>query len=385
MPMASASFRQLALFPVDSRKYEKVGSLPLRKFSRKIPDDGGRTAMWLYPGEFSRSPELIKQLLLYFDGGVATIGASWDRTEVLRACPWLAEPLANEGLLHVIDHHQIYGSDELFAGYDEDETTIWGWYTTRLCLLEDAMEGAPEVFPRYVSRGKTQEARLKRGSVCADIDLASTVAGKYLGNGVQIAPVTAQEKIAALYAAHNAQRPPTKYRHPEVPLKTLNPVISNIVLRDLACVDLDLSRVPLPDILQFRREFGTAFARYSSDVRRFALELLQLPPGEQSKALKERHIELQDRRADLGRDARSRLRVGVASILSFLAGIASVAEHAPITGVLTVASAAASVSTAGSCLVWSTYLADASSRFPRTAKARPDHSPAWGRAIGAVS
>jgi hypothetical protein len=276
--------------------------------------------MWLYPGDFSRKFELIKELLLYFDGDVATLGAQWDLPDMrsewtLSKCPWLAEALVKAGLLHFLDYHQVYGPDELYEGYAENVTAglppdeiVWGWYSARLEIIEAAMDGDSGALADYARGAITDKARLKRCSDGADIGLVHEVAGRYLDNGIQIVPVTDKNKMVNLYAACKSEWQGWR-KALQVDRGDLYATSSNVVVQDLACVDLDLSKVPLSDILQFRQEFGKAFACYSSDVRNFALSLLHLPPEERTRSLAERRGELQDRRADLGRDARNRLEL----------------------------------------------------------------------------
>jgi hypothetical protein len=76
---------------------------------------------------------------------------------------------------------------------------------------------------------------------------------------------------------------------------------AKIVVSDLAQVGIDLSAVPLDEVLGFRAEYGSEYRRYSSDVRRFALELSLMGTADQDSALTERRQELEDRAEQLRR------------------------------------------------------------------------------------
>jgi hypothetical protein len=76
---------------------------------------------------------------------------------------------------------------------------------------------------------------------------------------------------------------------------------AKIVVGDLAQVGVDLSAVPLDEVLGFRADYGAEYRRYSGDVRRFALELSLMGGADQRSALMERREELKDRAERLRR------------------------------------------------------------------------------------
>jgi len=76
---------------------------------------------------------------------------------------------------------------------------------------------------------------------------------------------------------------------------------AKVVVGDLAQVGVDLSAVPLDEVLGFRVEYGNEYRRYSSDVRRFALELSLMDEADRHSALTERREELEDRAEQLRR------------------------------------------------------------------------------------
>jgi hypothetical protein len=300
------------LFRAGRRSRPFTASTQLRRLStRDWTQHDSPTALWLYPGDYAGAPELVKQLLLYFDGGVATLAGATEKDDIALRCPWLGVPLAEAGLLHLVDG-------------------------------------------RSVSRARPNEPiTASVPGQRADVLTACAVAGRHLGNGVQVRPVSRNQSAARLFASSQSER---RGRPAGLAARRETSDKSRVVLSDLASVDLDLSRVPLNDIIAFREEHGRYFARYSADVRRFSLELLTLTPPELLSTLRERRAELIDRQDDLGRQGRHAFRVGGARLFSLMAGIAAIAEGAPVSAALSMASAAVAPPDETYAHHWTTYV-----------------------------
>ena len=339
---------------------------PLRGFADSVPPEGGPTAAWLYPGTVVTQPELVKQLLLYFPAGVATMAGVDDRQSLLDECPWLAEPLADEGLLHFLDYHAVYGADDLYElpeglGDDTPDSLV-PRDSALFAILESARQGYSDVLADFTRRGGPAD-EWRRASAGADITATMEVAGRYLEHGIQLAPLTDQPDLARLFMRYGAEVL-VPQAGPTVDRGHLRSTVSTVVLDDLASVAVDLTSVPLPDILDFRREYGRHYAEYSSEVRRFALELLSYPEDERARSLHDRRESLRDLHDDLGRHARRSFKVGFGRLLSLAAGAAGIAEGSVVSGALSFASAAVTEDRRPSVPSWATYLAMAKDRFP---------------------
>jgi hypothetical protein len=82
------------------------------------------------------------------------------------------------------------------------------------------------------------------------------------------------------------------------------PSAGHVVSLDLATVGVDLSAVPIGEVLAFRAEHFDAHRQYARAVRRFVRELSLLAPGERDQALDDRESELTELAAQLRKTAR---------------------------------------------------------------------------------
>ncbi len=82
------------------------------------------------------------------------------------------------------------------------------------------------------------------------------------------------------------------------------PSAGHVVALDLATVGVDLSAVPIDEVLGFRAEHLAAHRQYARAVRRFVRELSLLPSGERDAALDDRETELTELAAQLRKTAR---------------------------------------------------------------------------------
>ena len=82
------------------------------------------------------------------------------------------------------------------------------------------------------------------------------------------------------------------------------PSAGNVVSLDLTTVGVDMSAVPIDEVLGFRAEHHRAYRQYARAVRRFVRELSLLAPGERDMALDDRDAELTELAAQLRKTAR---------------------------------------------------------------------------------
>lgn len=100
------------------------------------------------------------------------------------------------------------------------------------------------------------------------------------------------------------------------------PSEGHVLTFDLEQISLDLSAVPIPDLLDFRHRHGAGFRAYSAQLRRFVFELSTLEGEDQRIALAHRRDELADEADRLKRLARTWWRRPAASVLVGLVGAA---------------------------------------------------------------
>ena len=99
------------------------------------------------------------------------------------------------------------------------------------------------------------------------------------------------------------------------------PFTPSVVTLDLQAVGLDLSTVPLPEILEYRRQHRR---RYRNNLRSFVTELSLQPQDIRDALLEDRELELSELAASLRREARSAWRRS-ATVVPFLLGISGAA------------------------------------------------------------
>ena len=163
-----------------------------------------------------------------------------------------------------------------------------------------------------------------------------------VSSGVQLAPVALGPTAARLFSDYSKEYLTDDQiirRHPTIDPSLLQSRQAEIVFDDFLTLNIDFSRVPVSDLLDFRAEQGPAFAAYNSEVRKLATHLILLPNDHGLRALKERAEWLRYERDRLMRESRSMWsNLRPARILALLAGLAAVYEGSPISGVLSILS-----------------------------------------------
>jgi hypothetical protein len=98
------------------------------------------------------------------------------------------------------------------------------------------------------------------------------------------------------------------------------PASGHVVTFDLEQVALDLSDVPIYDVLDFREHHGDRYRAYVASLRRFAMEIGALPVAERQAGFISRRDELADEADRLKRIARTWWRRPIASVGVGVAG-----------------------------------------------------------------
>ena len=95
------------------------------------------------------------------------------------------------------------------------------------------------------------------------------------------------------------------------------PSAGHVVTFDLNTVGVDLGRVPIDEILDFRHEHFDAHRAYARSVRLFSHELSSMPAAEQQIAFEQRQAELDELAADLRRTSRKAWKKPASFALTF--------------------------------------------------------------------
>ena len=114
------------------------------------------------------------------------------------------------------------------------------------------------------------------------------------------------------------------------------PSRGQVVDFDLQVVGIDLTDIPLDDVLNFKAESGGVHRRYMQNLRRFALELSAMEPTDRPRELAARRAELEDAAADLRGSAlgawhRPKDAAGIALSIAGAAWAIATADPVPAT------------------------------------------------------
>ena len=274
--------------------------------------DNAPEVAYYYPATFWSSGEgsWVKSLLLFFDQ-VAILLPSYMRGRNIAADPTLAGPLEDRGLLRVLEPNNWI--DQAMA---EKLATV---------VVELLATGAFDHLPEQQYFAELSQSRIGYG---ADMALASWLVDelKQRGlarpseDGVSI-PLHPDVRTTILVILGQLARQrgiesglsvsPTTNSSGAVEdlLRLLAreplPSAAHIVAFDMEPVTLDLSTVPLDEVLGYRHDYQGAHQAYMRDVRRFASDLAEIPDeGDREIALLERRDELSNAGRELQRSAR---------------------------------------------------------------------------------
>lgn len=268
-----------------------------------------------------------KSLLLFFDG-VALLVPDYMRERPLLSDPALAQPLTDLGLLHrlspesLVDHAAAEGiaalidtllAADAFATADPSLAFRELSYS-RLGHLADAALTETVLEPLR-ARGLARDS--EDG---VSVPLHPVVRGAVLTALPQLLREPAERQGFALQPAS-----PSPQRLQDL-VSTLRlpfmPTAAHVASFDLEQVTLDLSMVPLDEVLDFRRQHGEPHRRYARDLRAFAREVALLDGDARERAFADRREELADAAHELRRVARKAWRRPLATFGLGIAGSA---------------------------------------------------------------
>ena len=280
-----------------------------------------RNVAYYYPAPYwnARESDGIKSLLLFFDE-VAILLPDYMYDRHISANPYLAGPLEERGLLRILEPKKWVDSemtqklsdiifDLLARGVFDDLSKAQ--YFAELSYSRIGYSANVELADLLVSELKVRGlAKPTEDGVSIPLhpevrtmilvilgQLARTVAGKRLGVTLHPATNSSDASIDIVKALSFPNMPSCH----------------SVIKLDLESVSLDLSSIPLDDVLQLRKEHGSSHKEYMRSLRGFVVELGQIEDS------KERELELEKRRqdiADMANDNQRKTRISVGKNLA---------------------------------------------------------------------
>jgi hypothetical protein len=292
-----------------------------------------------YPGPMWRFGERIKTLLLFFDG-VALLVPRYMRDRPEEIEPFLATPLKKEGLLRILEPESVVDKSaarELGAALGpilksgalsklkKDRTAFHELSLSRLGAYGD-----PGITEAIIKELKSQGlARKSQDGVSIPMHpmvrnlilvlLAQILRSKGNALVLELSPTTDWPQIVEALA--------------ELLSLPMMPSAGRVITFDLETVAPDLTKVPLDEVLDFRRQHIQEYRAYSRAVRTFVREVSLTTARDRSKAFQERQGELRDLAADLKNRSRKIWRKPAAVGLT-AAGAAWICKPNDILGAL---------------------------------------------------
>ncbi len=280
-----------------------------------------------YPGHLWRHSDWIKTLLLFFDG-VGLLIPEYKMHEAERVAPELAGPMKDLGLIHYLVADKMVDSaatkqltnavggiiasgvlDKLFTehtAFHEISMSRMGFYGDETLAVD--------LFKSLKSRGLARDSEdgvsiplhpLIRNLIL--VLLAQILKSKGAPLGFELSPATDQTRVVrALTELLDL---------PSIPSS------GNVVEFDLQSVSVDLTKMPLDEILDFRAQHGKEHRAYARSAKLFAEELSRLPVNEREQRFLGRQQELNDLANDLRNTSRKAWKRPASFALS-LAGAA---------------------------------------------------------------
>ena len=269
-----------------------------------------------YPGQYWRQADWAKNLVLFFDGIGMLIPSympdqgKWDDIPVVQA-------LKEQGLFHVIrpeDHigaketadlataiQGIVDSDALESltrrsGQSGFRSEFGSISMSRMGYFGDHAI-AENLFQTLRQRGLASKSedgvsiplhREVRGLIL--VLLSQIIKSREESMGLTLSPATDQARfVRALNAIMTS-------------VSSSTPTAGDVVSFDMDVVGIDLSSIPMDEVLSFRLEHYPQHRDYRLAVRKFVRELSEMPAEERRTVFEQREEELKDAASSLSRE-----------------------------------------------------------------------------------
>ena len=262
----------------------------------------------------------IKSLLLFFDG-VAILLPSYMRGRELVSDPSLAGPLADSGLLKILEP-EWFVDDLLAARLGEGMVEL-----IAAGAFDDAAPGAEGFAALSMSRmGFAELSTSRMGSrdrgvfemIHSELKARGLALDSTDGYSIPLRPdvrnayllLLAQEAREAGRRHGLDLQPTTNGEHAQAAVRSFlelpaMPSRHDVIAFDLATASVDLDSVPLDEVLDFRHQHAAEFRAYMVDLRRFVAEISTTDDGPDRRRL------FEQRQAELTSQAKSLRRLSL--------------------------------------------------------------------------
>ena len=257
-----------------------------------------------YPGQYWRDVDWIKNLVCFFDGVAMLVPEYMPDVRSFEDLP-LATSLKEHDLLHVIRPERVVdspvaerlaaaifeiidsGALEPFLADKDDRTSFGSISKSRLGFYGNEAI-ATAVLERLKERGLARDSTdgvsvPMHGAVRAMILilLAQILRSEGGGMDITLSPATDQPKLVEALTDLMTSGP-----------KLQQPTNADVVTFDMATVSVDMSKVPIDEILDYRQQNYAEHRDYILKVRRFARELSAVDADERAAMFEQREDEL---------------------------------------------------------------------------------------------
>ena len=315
------------------------GDTPARDaWNRTVPHEAESMRpdiAFYYPGQYWSEPDWVKNLVLFFDGIGMLIPSympdqgRWDDVPVI-------ESLKDRGLFRVIRPEEHVGPEETSAlataiqniadsggldplthrsGQSAFRSEFGSLSMSRMGFFGDhAM--AEGIFHSLRERGLATESedgvsiplhREVRGLIL--VLLSQIIKSREDSMGLTLSPATDQARfVRALNEVITN-------------VSSASPTVADVVSFDMHVVGINLSSIPIDDVLAFREEHYPQHRDYRLAVRKFARELSEMPSEERPAVFEQREEKLRDAAHQLRQEHLSAWKQGTTFALG-LAGAA---------------------------------------------------------------
>jgi hypothetical protein len=288
-----------------------------------------------YPGHLWHQGEWVKNLLLFFDG-IAVLVPEYKWAEVEAMDPIIAAPLSDAGLLRKLSADMAVDEAATKSLIDAMEKLIEKGALNRLdldskfhhlSLSRMGWYGAPELAEGLLD--KLMQRKLARRSqdgrsvpmhplvrVLILTLLSQIIRAAALAKGTDLSPAT--------------DRPALVSALKEVLSLDVPPSAGGVVAFDLETVGVDLSGVPMDEVLAFRKQHLEQHRAYARSIREFLRELEGIPVSDRPRAFDDRQDEIRDLAADLKKLSRKAWRRPAAFALTIAGAGLGAATGGPL-------------------------------------------------------
>lgn len=292
-----------------------------------------------YPNPIWSHPDRIKNLILFFDG-VALLVPSYMRERPFAVDQQLAPELQDRGLLRILEPETFITRDAAVAlGETMGKVLALG-------ALDDLAKKPTQFYELSFSRlgymadetiGKALYDELRRRNLATESQ-----------DGVSV-PMHAMARAIILVLLAQLLRPAGREKGLELCPATDRPEIhvalreflslptlvssTHVVSMDVRDVGLDVSQVPVDELIDFRKQNGKLYRRYARALREFVRDARRMDSTERIAALRDRRAEIRDLGSDVRAASRRAWRRGSAFTLG-VAGAAWKASQGDVLGAL---------------------------------------------------